>query len=134
MTPSAVSDTHAAIWYLNADPRLSSRAKAFIDEAGVQGQPVLISTITLVEVVYLQEKGKIPLGTIARLEEALRTQDAVLRIADLTRSVALAVGRVPRDEVPDMPDRIIAATALHFGVPVISRDGKIKTSTVNTIW
>jgi hypothetical protein len=33
MTPSAVSDTHATIWYLNADLRLSSRAKAFIDEA-----------------------------------------------------------------------------------------------------
>ncbi len=134
MTPSAVSDTHAAIWYLNADPRLSSRAKAFIDEAGVQGQPVLISIITLVEVVYLQEKSKIPSGTLARLEEALRTQDAVLRVADLTLSVALAVGRVLRDEVPDMPDRIIAATALYFGVPVISRDGKIKTSAVNTIW
>jgi PIN domain nuclease of toxin-antitoxin system len=134
MTPSAVSDTHTAIWYLNADPRLSSRAKAFIDEAAAQGQPVLISAITLVEVVYLQEKGKIPPGTLTRLEAALRTQDAVLRIADLTLGVALAVGRVLRDEVPDMPDRIIVATALHCGVPVISRDGKIKTSAVNTIW
>jgi len=134
MTPSAVSDTHAAIWYLNADPRLSSRAKVFIDESGVQGKPMFISAITLVEVVYLQEKGKIPPDTLARLEEALRAQDAVLRIADLTLTVALAVGRVLRDEVPDMPDRIIAATALHLGVPVISRDGKIKTSAVNTIW
>ena len=134
MTPSAVSDTHAAIWYLNADPRLSSRAKAFIDEAETQGKPVLISTITLVEVVYLQEKGKIPPGTLTRLEEALRAQDAVLRIADLTLAIALTVGRVLRDEVPDMPDRIIAATALHFGVPVISRDGKIKTSSVRAIW
>ena len=57
-----------------------------------------------------------------------------LRIADLTLAVALAVGRVLRDEVPDMPDRIIAATALHFDVPIISRDGKIKASQVRTIW
>ena len=134
MMPSAVSDTHATIWYLNADPRLSSRAKAFMDEAGVHRHPVLIATITLVEVVYLHEKGRIPPGTLPRLEAALHTQDAVLRIADLTFHVALAVGRVLRDEVPDMPDRIIAATALHFGVPVISRDGKIKTSAVQTIW
>ena len=28
----------------------------------------------------------------------------------------------------------IAATAVHFGVPVISRDGKIRTSSVSTIW
>lgn len=134
MTPSAVSDTHATIWYLNADHRLSSGAKTFIEEAEAQGNPVLISTITLVEVIYLQEKGKIPPGTLTRLEEALRAQDAILRVADLTLTVALAVGRVLRDEVPDMPDRIIAATALHFGVPVISRDGKIKASPVRTIW
>ena len=39
-----------------------------------------------------------------------------------------------RQDVPDMPDRIIAATALHLGVPLISRDGKIKASAVPTIW
>ena len=33
-----------------------------------------------------------------------------------------------------MPDRIIAATALHLGLPLISRDRKIQLSSVNTIW
>jgi hypothetical protein len=37
-------------------------------------------------------------------------------------------------EVPDMPDRIAAATALHFGVPVISRDGRIRASSLQTVW
>jgi PIN domain nuclease of toxin-antitoxin system len=134
MTPSAVIDTHAAIWYLNADLRLSDRARRFIDEAGRRGMPVLISSISLVEVVYLCEKGRIPPDSLARLEEALRIQDSVLRVADLTMAVALAVGRVIRHEVPDMPDRIIAATALYFSVPVISRDKRIRASSVETIW
>jgi predicted nucleic acid-binding protein len=42
--------------------------------------------------------------------------------------------RVARTEVPDLPDRIIAATALHLGIPVISRDRKIQQSTLTTIW
>ena len=42
--------------------------------------------------------------------------------------------QVPRDAVPDMPDRIVTATAMHFGVPVISRDGRIRASRVQTIW
>ena len=134
MIPSAVIDTHTAIWYLNADARLSDRAKQFIDEAGRRGVPVLISSISLVEVVYLCEKGRIPLDSLTHLEEALRLQDSALRVADLTMAVALAVGRVIHDEVPDMPDRIIAGTALYFGVPVISRDRKIKASSVETIW
>ncbi|MCT7949962.1 hypothetical protein NG798_09205 [Ancylothrix sp. C2] len=41
---------------------------------------------------------------------------------------------VERHQVPDLPDRIIAATALHLGVPVISRDTKIQLSNINTIW
>ena len=40
----------------------------------------------------------------------------------------------PREAVPDMPDRIAAATAMYFGVPVISRDGRIRTSGVQTVW
>jgi hypothetical protein len=41
-------------------------------------------------------------------------------MVDLTLEVALAMGRVLRNEVPDMTGRIIAATALYFGVLVIS--------------
>jgi PIN domain nuclease of toxin-antitoxin system len=134
MTPSAVIDTHAVIWYLNADARLSHRAATFIEDARQRRLPVLVSSISLVEIIYLQEKNKIPLATLTRLQEALRSHDAILQVAELTDAAALAVNRVPRAEVPDMPDRIIAATALHLGVPVISRDGKIKAALLNTIW
>lgn len=41
---------------------------------------------------------------------------------------------VDRRQVPDLPDRVIAATALHLSVPLISRDGKIRASGVATIW
>jgi predicted nucleic acid-binding protein len=33
-----------------------------------------------------------------------------------------------------MPDRMIAATALYFDVPVISRDGQIRAAIVETVW
>jgi PIN domain nuclease of toxin-antitoxin system len=33
-----------------------------------------------------------------------------------------------------LPDRIIAATAVHLGVPVISRDRKIQSSSIATVW
>jgi predicted nucleic acid-binding protein len=41
---------------------------------------------------------------------------------------------IPREEVPGMPDRIIAATGLHLGVPVLSRDRKIRAARLETIW
>ncbi len=33
-----------------------------------------------------------------------------------------------------MPDRIIAATALHLGLPLVTRDHRIRASSVTTIW
>jgi predicted nucleic acid-binding protein len=36
-----------------------------------------------------------------------------------------AMRQVPRAQVPDLPDRIVAATAAYLRVPVISRDGRI---------
>jgi len=50
------------------------------------------------------------------------------------RRIANAMRLVDRAAVPDFPDRIIAATAVHLGIPLISRDGKIRMSNVTTIW
>ena len=41
---------------------------------------------------------------------------------------------MPRDVVPDMPDRIIAATAVHLGLPLITRDERIRSAGIKTIW
>jgi predicted nucleic acid-binding protein len=41
---------------------------------------------------------------------------------------------VARHELPDLPDRIIGATALFYNVPVLSRDGRIRASSIQTIW
>jgi len=50
------------------------------------------------------------------------------------RQVDQTMGRVARAEVPDLPDRIIAATALHLVIPIISRDRKIQASGLTTVW
>jgi hypothetical protein len=42
--------------------------------------------------------------------------------------------QVPRADVPDMPDRIVAAAGVYFEAPVISRDGRIRASNLRTVW
>jgi predicted nucleic acid-binding protein len=64
----------------------------------------------------------------------LECVEAVLLEVPFNRDIANALRLVNRTQVPDLPDRIIAATALHLRVPVISRDSKIQLSSVNTIW
>jgi PIN domain nuclease of toxin-antitoxin system len=132
--PDATTDTHGLIWYLQNDPRLGPNATQIFDECD-QGMIVIyIPTICLVEIVYLQEKGRIPTNLRTLLSSRLQAGTTGLTLVPLTAEVADAVARIPRAEVPDMPDRIIAATALHLGLPLISRDRKIQLSSVPTIW
>jgi PIN domain nuclease of toxin-antitoxin system len=130
----AVIDTHAVIWYLYHDRRLSQRAENLIDAAVEKRQEIGLSSISLAEVVYLVEKGTIPPDTLNSLIAALQDVNSVLVEIPLAREIVQAMPRVPRAAVPDMPDRIIAATALHLNVPIISRDAKIQVSGLQTIW
>lgn len=131
---AGVADTHTALWYLLKNPRLSAIARTFMDDAASAGHDVVLSPISLAEIVYLVEKGRLPASAYAELREALNDPDFVLREAPLTGEVVETMRQVPRVDSPDMPDRIVAATALYFGVPVISRDGRVHASNVQTIW
>lgn len=131
---AGMADTHTVLWYLYADPRLSPTAKAFIDTAAMSGDQVALSSITLIEMVYLIEKGRIAAESFTRLALTLEEPGGLFLEVAPDLQVARALSRVDVATVPDMPDRIIAATALHLRVPIISKDGRIRLSGLQTIW
>jgi predicted nucleic acid-binding protein len=49
-------------------------------------------------------------------------------IAPLDVAVAQAIQKISRDAVPDMPDRIIAATALHLNAELVTRDHRLQAA------
>ena len=131
---AGVADTHTALWHLFDDDLLSRTAGTFIDQAAAQRRSIAVSAISLAEIVYLVEKGRLPPNAYTDLKKALADPAHVLKEVPFTTDIVEAMRRVSRAETPDMPDRIVAATALYFGIPVISRDSKIRASAVQTIW
>ena len=129
-----VADTHAAVWYLLNSKSLSSNAQLAMDEAIEAGDAVYVSSISVVEVVYLVEKGKLPSVVLDRLTSALSEPDSGFVVAPLSLSVALAILQISRETVPDIPDRIIAATALDLGLRLVSRDSEISKTGIEIIW
>jgi PIN domain nuclease of toxin-antitoxin system len=130
----AVADTHTVIWYLFADERLSATARAAIEDAASSGDQIAFSSITLAEIIYLSEKGRIPMATLERLLTVLDREDTVLVEIPFDRHIALALRQIERNQVPDLPDRLIAATALYLGLPLISRNHRIQVAGLKTIW
>jgi PIN domain nuclease of toxin-antitoxin system len=129
-----VTDTHALIWYLEDSSRLSTVANEVFNKCDKGELLIYIPTICLVEIVYLQEKGRISPGMKSQLDNALINGNSGLVLANLTAGVVDALAKIPRNAVPDMPDRIIVATAKHLGLPLISKDNKITSSGISIVW
>ena len=84
--------------------------------------------------MYLIEKGRISLQTRLSLEHIIESDTNGFVMEPLLYLIVLAMAQIPRSDIPDMPDRIIAATALALQLPLITRDHKIVTSFINTVW
>lgn len=127
-------DTHVVIWYFTDPLQLSELAEKAIDEAE-QNRIIFVSSITIVELIYLIEKNKIPKDVLDLLRSALDDPTTAFILIEMSREISDEVENIPRSTVPDMPDRIIAATALYLNIPLITKDHKIQAlRNIQAIW
>lgn len=132
---SLVVDSHAFIWYVQASPRLSDKARQAMDDATATDVPLMISAVTVVELVYLVEKGTFSQSNVEAFYEILDAADSGFEVVPIDGSVARAVSRIPRAVVADPFDRMIAATALARAAPLVTYDRRLRqVAVLETIW
>ncbi len=132
---NCVADTHSLIWYLFALPPLSAVAKNYMDAVAASGGYIFIPSISLVEITYLEEEGRLGKNVLPRITAAIQLPNSVLKISEISLPITVALAQISRTIVPDMPDRIISATALHLGLPLVTKDGNIRRlQNIQTIW
>lgn len=130
-----VADTHAFIWHRENSPRLSAAARACFDSADQGTSRIYLATISIVEMTYLGERGKIPANLAADTMSKFAGPAGSYVLLPLDAVVLDQVSAVTRTLVLDMPDRIIVATVLALGLPLISVDEVItRSGLVTTIW
>lgn len=130
-----LADAHALYWHLLEAPNLSAGARGVLSEADRGDHRIVVPGIALVELVYLIERGRVAPEPLEVLMRRTARPASSYTLAALDEETVRALRRVPRSAVPDMPDRIITATALQLGLPLITRDEAIRRSgIVPVVW
>ena len=127
-------DTHAVLWLVIEPERLSRRAASAIRRARA-GDGIAIADITLLELAVLFERGVVrSQGTLeSALLQVIQGAGAIVR--PMTAQIAALASQFPVDYPRDPADRLIGATARAEGIPLVTRDEKIRHSPwLKTIW
>jgi PIN domain nuclease of toxin-antitoxin system len=130
-----ICDTHIPLFWANAPSRLSPSAAAALEKGRKEGQ-LAIADISLWELALLIDRGRLqlpedvsPVDYLSRLLQALR-----LQVLPITADIAV-LSRSSLFQHGDPADRLIAATALHGGWPLITADERLRAlPDLHCIW
>jgi len=129
-----VLDTHAWVWFLSNPELLSKKAKRYVDVA-VEEKAIMISSISAREVALLVARKRLILTLELSNWIAKSEMLPFLKFIPVDNSVAIKSVNLPQPLHRDPADRIIIATAISLGAPIVTKDEKILNYPhVQTIW
>jgi PIN domain nuclease of toxin-antitoxin system len=133
-TDAIVLDTHVLLWWQAESTLLSNKARNLIERAEVR----LISPISFWELSMLIKKGRVALDRPTSIWVNDLLSNERVEVAEFAPTTAVSAGELP-DFHGDPADRIIVASAVSAGVPLLTKDQKIRdwasqTKLVKAVW
>jgi predicted nucleic acid-binding protein len=126
-----VVDTVALVRHLRGGKRLGAGAKHILQEADAGLHTMYISGVTLMEILYLSESRRIAVDL--RAVQDLLNRSRNYRVIPIGLEVVTMA--VSIDDVPELHDRLIVATAKLLTVPILTNDPvMVGSQHTTTVW
>ncbi|MGE5603349.1 MAG: type II toxin-antitoxin system VapC family toxin [Nitrososphaerales archaeon] len=126
----ALLDTHAFLWWITNDHRMSARAASIIEDGA---NSLLLSTASAWEIVIKAQMGRLPLpgSPVHYVPEQMTINGIEPLPVGLTHALALY-------ELPplhrDPFDRLLVAQAQSEHLPILTNDPLIRQYDVEVLW
>ena len=126
-------DTHVVVWIAMNPAKISKNARTAMDKARHGDSGIAISDMTLLELARLSSMEQVRFKT--RLEVFLSELERRFIVLPMNSRICVQAFDLPASYPKDPADRIIGATALVEGLPLITADQAIRKSrALTTIW
>jgi PIN domain nuclease of toxin-antitoxin system len=125
-----ILDTHALLWAVEANPRLSPRAAKAVEDPNSKK---LVSAVTVYEICLKHKLGKLPgfAALVERFQEVLQESDC--SVLPVTFAHAREAGLLSVEH-KDPFDRLLIAQARIERVPIVSNEHRFDAFGVERIW
>ena len=125
---SYVTDTQAIVKFMMGQKVINERSHQAFISADKGESVIIIPAVVLMEVLYLFEKNRIDVGLL-QIEELLKSRNYQFE----PLSLEILKAAIEIDDIPELHDRLIAATAKHLDILLITNDPVIIKSLHVTI-
>lgn len=113
-----LADTVAMVLHISQTRPLGKKARQILTDADLGEHRIFISCITLMEVLYLSEKGRISID-LNRTIQFIRSVNNYQEVPITGRIISTAQ---TGDDVPELHDQMIVATAKYPRLPILTND------------
>ena len=127
-----VTDTHALIWFMTGDPKLSIDARRAFERTDRRDEHIYIPCIIFFELLYLVDKHKIDADFDSVI--SMISSSSNYKIEPLCLPIIEASRKISMEKVRDPWDRLIAATSIHLDLPLITTDKSLTNLGIQTVW
>jgi len=120
---SYVTDTQAIIKFMMGKKVIDEKSHRIFLSAERGESIIIIPAVVLMEMLYLFEKNRIEIS-LFQTEDLMKSSN--YQFEPLTLEILKTASEIT--DIPELHDRLIAATARYFNIPIITNDPVIRNS------